>query len=140
MDGFNDLETTELTNLQKAKYISFIHAFEKYGLSPTKSFEENEYRLFLNNKSSTGYFDSILCDKFFQYLNFNEKTLISVPEFILGFIHFEEEIQRKAESSRIKFAKEQTIYNKILKQCIIHKKEKLNAEGFCENIWRNIRY
>ena len=133
MDGFNDLETTELTNLQKAKYISFIHAFEKYGLSPTKSFEENEYRLFLNNKSSTGYFDSILCDKFFQYLNFNEKTLISVPEFILGFIHFEEEIQRKAESSRIKFAKEQTIYNKILKQCIIHKKEKLNSEGFCEN-------
>ena len=59
MDGFNDLETTELTNLQKAKYISFIHAFEKYGLSPTKSFEENEYRLFLNNKSSSFLFSSV---------------------------------------------------------------------------------
>ena len=133
MERFNDFKVTDLTNIERSKYNSFMHAFEKYGLSPSKSFEENEYRLFLNSKSSTGYFDSILCDKLFQYLNFNEKTIISIPEFILGFIHFEEDIQRKAESSRIKFTKEQTIYNKILKQCIIHKKEKLNSEGFCEN-------
>ena len=64
--------------------------------------------------------------------------LLGIEEFVEGFLIFEEEVARNAESFRIKFLKEQEIYNKILKQCEIYKRENLNAEnlnaeGFCKN-------
>ena len=129
----NSVQNFELSNMQRIKYTSLMNAFENLGLTPSQSLDQNEYRLFLNNQSSSGYFDSTLCDKFFRFLNFNEKSVIPIPEFIQGFLLFEQKIKREAESSRIKLAKEQQIYNKILKQCIIHKYEKLNEEGFCED-------
>ena len=58
---------------------------------------------------------------------------ISIEEFVEGFLIFEEEVTRNAESFRIKFLKEQEIYNKILKQVEKYRRENLNAEGFCKN-------
>ena len=125
----------KLVNKQKIKYNSLLHAFDNYGFQPNQKIDQDELRLFLNNKSSSGYFDSILCTKLFQFLNINENqnSSISIPDFIKGFLLFEKDIKRKGEIYRIKLIKEQEAYNNILKQCIIYKMEKLNKEGFCEN-------
>ena len=123
----------EKTNIQNAKYISLINAFEQFGYKSSNKIGQKEFRFFLNKKSSSGYFDSILCDKLFQVLNIDERSTVPVNKFVEDFIIFEGEILRNADSFRKQFAKEQEIYNKILKQCDLYKSEKLNAEGFCKN-------
>ena len=129
----NAFQSSQISNIQNAKYNSLKSAFLNLGSTPFKSLDQNEYRLFLNNRSPSGYFDSILCDKLFQFLSLNENDTIPVSEFIQGFLLFEEDIKRSFQSTRIKLAKEKQIYNKILRQCIIHKSEQLNEEGFAEN-------
>ena len=134
MDG-NKNNNHKYLNNQKFKYNSLLHAFDNYGFSSNQSIDQDELRLFLNNKSPSGYFDSILCDKLFKFIKINEKenSSISITEFIQGFLLFEKDLKRKGEIYQIKLIKEKEIYNNILKQCIIYKNEKLNEEGFCEN-------
>ena len=123
----------EILNIKKAKFSSLIHAFKNLGYDISTKVGQNEIRLFLNKRASSGYFDNILIDKLFQVLNIEEKTKIEISSFIEGFLIFDDEITRNAESFKIKLSKEKEIYNKILKQCELYKSEKLNAEGFCKN-------
>ena len=122
-------------SIQKSKYMFLQQALERSGFSSNQDLGQDELRLFLNNSSSSGYFDSILCNKLFKFININENesSTISIPEFIKGFLIFESDIKRKGEIYRIKLIKEQEIYNNILNQCLIYKNEKLNEEGFCED-------
>lgn len=122
-------------SIQKSKYNMLQHTLKRSGFSSNQNLDQDELRLFLNNSSSSGYFDSILCNKLFKFININENesSTISIPEFIKGFLIFENDIKRKGEIYRIKLIKEQEIYKNILNQCLIYKKEKLNEEGFCEN-------
>ena len=124
---------SELRDIEKAKFSSLLRAFQDFGYESSAKTGQREFRLFLNKKSSSGNFDSLLCDKLFEVLNIEENSKISIEEFIQGFLIFEEEVSRNAESFRIKLAKEQEIYNKILRQCQLYKAEKLNAEGFADN-------
>ena len=123
----------EILNIKKAKFSSLIHAFRNLGYDISTKIGQNEIRLFLNKRASSGHFDNILIDKLFQVLNIGEKTKIEISSFIEGFLIFDDEITRNAESFKIKLSKEKEIYNKILKQCELYKSEKLNAEGFCKN-------
>ena len=124
---------SESKDIQNIKFSSLLHAFEDLGYKSSISLGQNEYRLFLNKKSSSGIFDNLLCNKLFEILSLDNKSTLSIKEFVEGFLLFEEEVARNAESFRIKFLKEKEIYNKILKQCEIYKRENLNAEGFCKN-------
>ena len=119
--------------IQKVKLNALIKFFTDLGYKTSTRIGQNEFRVFLNKKSSTGRFDPLLSDKLFQVLNLDEMSTMSIEEFITGFIQFEEEVKKNAELFNIKLAQEQEIYDKILKQCRIYKSEKLNAEGFCEN-------
>ena len=118
--------------LQKIKYSSLIHSFEKLGYNSSSNIGKNELQNFLNNKTSSGHFDLLLFNKFFEFCNMGEQNSLQINKFIEDFLLFEEEVTRNAESFRIKYLKEKEIYNKILKQCEIYKSEKLNSEGFCE--------
>ena len=124
---------SESNQIQKIKFSSLIHSFEDFGYKTSTKLGQKEFHQFLNKKSSTGTFDSLLCNKLFEVLNIDTKSLISIQEFVEGFLLFEEEVARNAESFRLKFLKEQEIYNKILKQCELYKAQNLNAEGFCKN-------
>ena len=123
----------ESNQIQKIKFSSLIRAFEDFGYKPQTRVGQSEFRLFLNKKSSSGNFDSQLGNKLFEILNIDNRSAIPIQEFVEGFLLFEEEVARNAESFRIKFLKEQEIYNKILKQCELYKAQNLNAEGFCKN-------
>ena len=124
---------SESKDIQNAKFSSLLHSFEDLGYKSSTRIGPKEFRLFLNKRTSSGNFDNLLCDKLFEILNINDMSPISIQEFVEGFLIFEEEVARNAESFRIKFLKEQEIYNKILKQCEIYRRENLNAEGFCKN-------
>ena len=124
---------SEPDQIQKVKFSSLIRAFEDFGYKSSTRVGQNEFRLFLNKKSSSGYFDNLLCDKLFEIINLDNKSSLSIQEFVEGFLIFEEQVARNAESFRIKFLKEQEIYNKIFKQCELYKSQNLNAEGFCKN-------
>ena len=124
---------SESKDIQNAKFNSLLHSFEDLGYKSSTRIGPKEFRLFLNKRTSSGNFDNLLCDKLFEILNINDMSPISIEEFVEGFLIFEEEVARNAESFRIKFLKEQEIYNKILKQCEIYRRENLNAEGFCKN-------
>ena len=123
----------ESNQIQKIKFSSLIRAFENFGYKSQTRVGQSEFRLFLNKKSSSGNFDSQLGNKLFEILNIDNRSAIPIQEFVEGFLLFEEEVARNAESFRIKFLKEQEIYNKILKQCELYKAQNLNAEGFCKN-------
>ena len=123
----------ESNQIQKIKFSSLIRAFEDFGYKAQTRVGQSEFRLFLNKKSSSGNFDSQLGNKLFEILNIDNRSAIPIQEFVEGFLLFEEEVARNAESFRIKFLKEQEIYNKILKQCELYKAQNLNAEGFCKN-------
>ena len=124
---------SESNEIQKAKFASLIHAFEDFGYKSSSKIGQKEFRIFLNKKSSSGNFDTLLCNKLFEILNLNDMSSISISEFSESFLLFEEEVARNAESFHIKFLKEQEIYNKILKQVEKYRRENLNAEGFCKN-------
>ena len=124
---------SESNQIQKIKFSSLLHSFEDFGYKSSTKLGQNDFYQFLNKKSSTGSFDSLLCNKLFEVLNINSNSSIPIQEFIEGFLLFEEEVARNAESFRAKFLKEQEIYNKILKQCELYKAQNLNAEGFCKN-------
>ena len=82
-------------NNQKFKYNSLLHALDNYGFTSNQSIDQDELRLFLNNKSPSGYFDSILCEQLFKFIkiNENENSSISIPEFIKGFLLFEKDLK-----------------------------------------------
>ena len=124
---------SEPDQIQKVKFSSLIRAFEDFGYKSSTRVGQNEFHLFLNKKSSSGYFDNLLCDKLFEIISLDNKSSLSIQEFVEGFLIFEEQVARNAESFRIKFLKEQEIYNKILKQCELYRAQNLNAEGFCKN-------
>ena len=124
---------SEPDQIQKVKFSSLIRAFEDFGYKSSTRVGQNEFHLFLNKNSSSGYFDNLLCDKLFEIINLDNKSSLSIQEFVEGFLIFEEQVARNAESFRIKFLKEQEIYNKIFKQCELYKSQNLNAEGFCKN-------
>ena len=119
--------------INKVKLNALTQFFTDLGYKTSSRIGQNEFRTFLNNKTSTGRFDSILSDKLFEVLNLDSMSTMSIEDFIYGFIQFEEDLRKNAESFNIKLAQEQEIYNKILKQCRAYQAEKLNAEGFCEN-------
>ena len=97
---------SESKDIQNAKFSSLLHSFEDLGYKSSTRIGPKEFRLFLNKRTSSGNFDNLLCDKLFEILNINDMSPISI---------------------------EQEIYNKILKQCEIYRRENLNAEGFCKN-------
>ena len=119
--------------INKIKLNALTNFFTDLGYKTSTKIGQNEFRVFLNKKSSTGRFDPILTEKLFEVLNLDSMSTMPIEDFIYGFLQFEEDIQKNAESFNIKLAQEQEIYNKIVKQCRDYQSEKLNAEGFCEN-------
>ena len=124
---------SESNQIQKIKFSSLIRSFENFGYKSGTRVGQREFRQFLNKKSSSGHFDDLLCNKLFEILSINNSSVIPIQEFVEGFLLFEEEVFRNAESFRIKFLKEEEIYKKILKQCELYRSQNLNAEGFCKN-------
>ena len=119
--------------IREEKIRALSLSFNKLGYKGSKTLGRNEFSLFLNKNTKSGQFNEILLEKLFHFLSLDKKSSISIEDFILGFLQFEEDLRKNAELFKIKFAKEQEIYSNILRQYRTYQSEKLNSEGFCEN-------
>ena len=119
--------------IRQEKIRALSLSFKKVGYKSPNSLGRKEFTLFLNNRSKSGHLNETLLEKLFQFLSLDKKPSLSIEDFILGFLQFEEDLRKNAELFKIKLAREQEVYSNILKQYRAYQSEKLNSEGFCEN-------
>lgn len=105
----------------------------EYGYEKNNRISQSELILFLDRKSPDGKFDPTLSEKLLKNLNLNQTSTISIEKFINGFIEFEDEIKKNAETFNTQYTLEKDIYDQIVEQCKKYESEKLNEEGFSEN-------
>ena len=124
---------SEPYEIKKAKIDSLVGGFTSSGYKASNRIGQTELLQFLNKRTSSGRFDSILAEKLFQVLNLDQISTMYVEDFINGYLQFEEDIRRNAEIFNLKLNQEQEIYAKLAEQCRRYKSEQLNSEGLCEN-------
>ena len=123
---------SESLEIQKAKIDSLVAGFTNSGYKSGSRIGQTELVQFLNRRSSTGRFDPIISDKLFQVMNLESTSTLSVEEFINGFLQFEEELRKNAESFSIKLAKEEEIFTQIDDEFRRYREEHLNEEGLSD--------
>ena len=90
--------------------------------------------LFLDRKSPKNKFDSTLLKKLYKFLNLNEYSIITVSKFISGFFLFNEKLEKRKEELKEEYLKEKENFENLKNNFNKYKKEKLNEEGFSENV------
>ena len=123
---------SESLEIKKAKIDSLVAGFTNSGYKSGSRVGQAELIQFLNRRSNTGRFDPIISDKLFQVLSLEATNTLSVEEFINGFLQFEEELRKNAESFSIKLAKEEEIFAQIDEEFRRYREEHLNAEGLSD--------
>ena len=123
---------SESIEIKKAKIDALVSGFTTSGFKSGDQLGQAELLQFLNRRSSSGRFDSVISSKLFQVLSLDATSALTVEEFINGFLQFEEEVRKNAEMLAIKFAKEEEIYAQLSEECRKYKEEKLNEEGLCD--------
>ena len=123
---------SESLEIQKAKIDSLVAGFTNSGYKSGSRIGQTELVQFLNRRSSTGRFDPIISDKLFQVMNLESTSTLSVEEFINGFLQFEEELRKNAESFSIILAKEEEIFAQIDDEFRRYREEHLNEEGLSD--------
>ena len=118
---------------EKEKIEALFNGFIKEGYDSNSKINQTELVQYLNNNSSEGKFDEVISNKLFQILNFDSENLISIKDFISGYIQFEEDIRNNVEELNIKLKKVQKEYDELVEKCKKYKEEKINSEGLCEN-------
>ena len=118
---------------EKEKIEALFNGFIKEGYDSNSKINQTELVQYLNNNSSEGKFDEVISNKLFQILNFDSENLISIKDFISGYIQFEEDIRNNVEELNIKLKKFQKEYDELVEKCKKYKEEKINSEGLCEN-------
>jgi len=123
---------TESLEIQKAKIDSLVTGFTNSGYKSGNRMGQTEFIQFLDHRSSSGKFDPIISGKLFQVIGLDAMSTITVQEFINGFLQFEEELRKNAETFSMKLAREEEIYAQVNADFKKYKEEHLNAEGLCE--------
>ena len=118
---------------EKEKIEALFNGFIKEGYDSNSKINQTELVQYLNNNSSEGKFDEVISNKLFQILNFDSENLISIKDFISGYIQFEEDVRNNVEELNIKLKKVQKEYDELVEKCKKYKEEKINSEGLCEN-------
>ena len=123
---------SESLEIKKAKIDSLVAGFTNSGYKSGSRVGQIELIQFLNRRSNSGRFDPIISDKLFQVLSLEVSNTLSVEEFINGFLQFEEELRKNAESFSMKLAKEEEIFAQIDDEFRRYREEHLNEEGLSD--------
>ena len=123
---------SESLEIQKAKIDSLVAGFTNSGYKSGSKVGQTELIEFLNRRSKSGRFDPIISEKLFQVMSLEASSTLLVEEFINGFLQFEEELRKNAESFSMKLAKEEEIFAQIGNEYRRYREEHLNAEGLSD--------
>ena len=123
---------SESLEIKKAKIDSLVAGFSNSGYKSGSKVGQTELIQFLNRRSKSGRFDPIISEKLFQVMSLEASSTLSVEEFINGFLQFEDELRKNAESFSMKLAKEEEIFAQIDDEYRRYREEHLNAEGLSD--------
>ena len=123
---------SESLEIKKAKIDSLVAGFTNSGYKSGSKVGQTELIEFLNRRSKSGRFDPIISEKLFQVMSLEASSTLSVEEFINGFLQFEDELRKNAESFSMKLAKEEEIFAQIDNEYRKYREEHLNAEGLSD--------
>ena len=118
---------------EKEKIDALFKGFTKKGYDSNSKINQEELLQYLNDSSNEGKFDQILSNKLFQVLNFDSDKIISIKDFISGYIQFEEDVRINVEQLNKKLKEEQNKYDQLIEKSKKYKEEKMNSEGLSEN-------
>ena len=123
---------SESLEIKKAKIDSLVAGFSNSGYKSGSKVGQTELIQFLNRRSKSGRFDPIISEKLFQVMSLEASSTLSVEEFINGFLQFEDELRKNAESFSMKLAKEEEIFAQIDDEYRRYREEHLNVEGLSD--------
>ena len=118
---------------EKSKYNIILNELSGYGYSENNLISQNEINLFLERKLTKNKFDFYLSQKIFDILNLTEYNIVTISQFISGFVKLEDELIKLKEELNNEFIEEKKIYENLIDMCKRYQSEKLNEEGFSEN-------
>ena len=118
---------------EKSYYNFLLNEFTKYGYSEDNLISQSELNLFFQRKSQKNNLDNNLSEKLFNFLNLNKFSVITISQFISGFIQIYKEFRKKSDELHKEYLEEKQSYENILNMCKKYQSEKLNEEGFSEN-------
>jgi len=116
-----------------SKYNIILNELLGYGYSENNLISQNEINLFLERKLTKNKFDFNLSQKIFDILNLTEYNIVTISQFISGFVKLEDELIKLKDELNNEFIEEKKIYENLIDMCKRYQSEKLNEEGFSEN-------
>jgi hypothetical protein len=117
----------------KLKYKQLLKELSGYGYSESNKISQSEIILFLDLRTPKKKFDRNLSTQLFKILDISEKKIISIEQFINGFLEFEKEINNNYETLKSEYLHKNDQYQNLISQCKRYQNEVLNNEGFSED-------
>ena len=118
---------------EKSNYNFLLEELSKYGYSEDNLISQSELNLFFQRKSKKNELDLDFSEKLFNFLNLNKLSVITISQFISGFLQIYKEFIKKREELNKEYSEEKQIYDNLINMCTKYQDEKLNEEGFSEN-------
>ena len=118
---------------EKSNYDFLLKELSEYGYSEDNLLSQSELNLFLERKSPKNKYDFNLSQKLCTTLNLTEFSVITISQFISGFLQLYEEFLKKREELNEEYLTQKKVYDDIINMFKRYQSEKLNEEGFSEN-------
>ena len=118
---------------RRGKIESLYKAFNDLNWDSQKELSSEDILYFLNINSQQGKFDQNLAEKFLSVLGLDDRTTITVEDFIKYYMQFDSDLQSSKEEFNNKLLARQNSLNNLEEQCNKYKNEHLDSEGLCEN-------
>ena len=126
-------EEEKIEEEEKTNYDFLLNEFSEFGYSKDTLISQSELNLFLEKKSPKNKFNLNLTVKLWNILNLNEYSVITISQFISGFLKLYQEFIKKRKELNEECLNEKKQYDNIINMCKRYQSEKLNEEGFSEN-------
>jgi len=118
---------------EKSYYDFLLNELSEYGYSEDFLISQSELNLFFERKFPKNRFNLNLSEKLWGILNINEYSVVTISQFISGFLELYEDLIKKRKELNEEYLNEKKEYDNIINMCKRHQSEKLNEEGFSEN-------
>jgi hypothetical protein len=141
-EGINDKysETSSQINKQRPKIESMQRMFEEIDKDFDSQLTQTEIINFLNTHTKNeSEFNRNLANRFITSLDFDQNGLITVEEFVKGYISFENDLENTANDFKSKLKTEENTLRQYQDKCRACQQEELQ-NGICDNAFITVKF
>ena len=133
-------ETSSQINQQRPKIEAMQRMFEEIGKDFDSQLTKEEIIDFLNSHTKNeSEFNRNLANRFLSNLDFDENGLITVEEFVKGYISFENDLENTANDFKAKLKAEERTLRECQDKCRACQQEELQ-NGICDNAFITVKF